>query len=84
LVETWTTDLGAELAQRVGHPLSILGWRIPQAMPATDNVANAVRSFPAEQQCPTPPATQALGTDRPRPVALTGEANNMIPGPALP
>ncbi len=57
LAETRTPDLAAELAQRFGQPRPAPGWRIPQAMPTTDPVANAVRSFLAKQQCPTPPAT---------------------------
>ncbi len=60
LAETWTTDLAAELAQRFGPPRPAPGCRIPQAMPATDPIANAVCSFLAEQQRPTPPANQHL------------------------
>jgi len=59
LANTWTTDLPGKLAHRFGPPRPAPGWRIPQAMPATDPVANAVRSFLAEQQRPTPPATRA-------------------------
>jgi len=51
LAETWTPDLAAELAQRLGHPRPAPGWRIPQAMPPTDPVAAAVRSFLAKTQC---------------------------------
>ncbi len=52
LAETRTTDLGAELAQRFGHPRPAPGWRIPQAMPTTAPVAKAVRRFIAKTQCP--------------------------------
>jgi len=57
LAQTSTPDLAVRLAQRFGQPRPAPGWRIPHAMPAADPVANAVRSFLAEQQRPTPPAT---------------------------
>ncbi len=53
---TWTPDLPGKLAQRFGHPRPAPGWRIPHAMPATDPVANAARSFLAGRQRPTDPA----------------------------
>ncbi len=84
LANTWTPDLAAQFAQRFGHPIPAPGWRAPQAMPATDPVANAMRSFLAGQQRPTPPAAQGPATDRPCPPgAGPGEANNMIPRPAI-
>jgi hypothetical protein len=53
---TQTPDLATQLAQRFGHPRPAPGWCIPHAMPATDPVANAVHSFPAEHKRPTGPA----------------------------
>jgi hypothetical protein len=51
LAETWSPGPTTYLAARFGHPLPAPGWRIPQAMPATDPVAKAVRNFTAKPQC---------------------------------
>jgi len=51
LAATWNPGLAAERAQRFGPLLPAPGWRIPQAMPPTDPVAAAVRSFLAKTQC---------------------------------
>ncbi len=47
---TWDPDIAVLIAARFGHPVPVPGWRVPQAMPATDPVAAVVRSFVIAQQ----------------------------------
>jgi hypothetical protein len=56
LANTRTPDLSTQRAQRFGHPRPAPGLRIPHAVPATDPVANAVRSFLAKHKRHTGPA----------------------------
>ena len=51
LAETWHPNVATLLATRFGHPLAASGLRIPQALPATDPIANAVHNFMAKTQC---------------------------------
>ena len=51
LAETWNPAAVSQLAARFGHPLPAPGLRIPQALRATDPIANAVHSFMAKTQC---------------------------------
>ncbi len=51
LAETWNPAAVSQLAARFGHPLPAPGLRIPQALPTTDPIANAVHSFTAKTQC---------------------------------
>jgi hypothetical protein len=67
LAGTWNLDLAAHFAARFGPPLPAPGWRIPQAMPATDPISVVARSFLPAPQRPTPPATPEPATGRPRP-----------------
>jgi hypothetical protein len=83
LADTRTTNLAAELAQRFGHPLPAPSWRIPQAMPATDPVANAARSGLADQQRPAPSATPEPATDRPCAAALAPGKPTNDPRPGV-
>jgi len=81
LAETWTPDLGAELAQRFGPPRPAPGWRIPQAMPATDPVATAMRSFLAEPQRPSPPLPHPDQRAGSKVSQLAGSAAKATKGP---
>ncbi len=57
LATAWQSGMTPALARRFGPPAPAPGWRIPQALPATDPISAVVRSLMAEQQRSATPAT---------------------------